>query len=213
MRLLVLFVSSMLSLFAHDAWITLENGRATFNYGHRTPGVGEAKTLDLDPTKLTKSCRTASGESTGWDVGCDQLIARYESGIWSKTLDGTQKGDRSAYPDALYSWESVEIVRLIRHSLSPVTKGFSLDLAEPLEDAKVGERLTFQTLLDGRALSGVPVSYFGSTRGITDADGKINIRLRHQGLQQITASYTVKSARPDIDKRIISYSLNFEVDQ
>lgn len=213
MRHIFLFGSLFLSLFSHDVWIVPDQTGGTFHYGHRAPETGEAKTLPFDPTAVTKSCRTASGDTTGWNGTCDELLARYAGGSWSKTFDGTQKGDRSAHPDALYSWESVEIVRFVRRPLAPVTEGFALVPAGPLTKARIGKRFTFRTVLDGKPLPGIPVAYFGSTRGVTDGDGKINIRLRHPGIQQITASYTAKSSKTNIDKKVTSYSLNFEVRQ
>lgn len=212
MRYLLLFGSLFLSLFSHDVWIVPDQNGGTFHYGHLSPEAGEAKELPFDPSQVTYGCVTASGETAKWSAGCDELVARFENGTWSKTFDGTQKGSRARHPDALTSWQSREIACFIRRPLPGTPKGFALrpvDLAE----AAIGKRLTVRATFDGKPLAHIPVAYFGSVRGETDADGFVNIRLRHPGIQQITTSYTTPNNDPAIDKTITSYTLNFEVKQ
>lgn len=210
MRPLLLFGSLFLSLFSHDVWIVPNQNGGTFHYGHRAPEAGEAKELPFDPAQVTYSCQNTSGHTAGWKAGCDELVARFEGGVWSKTFDGTQKGSRAEHPEALTVWQSREVVCYIRHPLLAAPAGFALRPVE-LDGAALGERLTIRATVDGQPLAGIPVAYFGSVRGVTDSDGKINIRLRHPGIQQIAASRTTQNNNPAIDKTITSYTLNFKV--
>ena len=45
--------------------------------------------------------------------------------------------------------------------------------------------------LDGQPRAGVPVAYDGATRGATNDDGTVVLKIRHGGLQMIAASLDV----------------------
>jgi nickel transport protein len=134
-----------------------------------------------------------------------------DGGVWAKTYDGTQKGSRADHPEALASWQSREVVCLMRNRLPQTPKGFALTPADDLAKARIGERMRFRATLNGAPLANIPVAYFGATRGVTDANGYINIRLKTPGLQQLTASHSAPSVNPGVDQTITSYTLNFEV--
>ena len=51
-------------------------------------------------------------------------------------------------------------------------------------------------MLEGKPREGVTVAYDGKSRGVTGKDGRMNIRVRHGGLQVITGSIK----EPPLDK-------------
>jgi nickel transport protein len=55
----------------------------------------------------------------------------------------------------------------------------------------------------------VTVAYDGDPRGVTGADGRINLRIRHRGTQVITAS--IDETSPDGSKVVRSTALLFDL--
>jgi hypothetical protein len=51
-----------------------------------------------------------------------------------------------------------------------------------------GDKLRLLVTLGGRPKAGVSVAYDGDTRGVTGANGLINLKVRHGGTQLIAAS-------------------------
>ncbi len=198
MRTLLTALLALLPLSAHDAWLT-PDGR--FHYGHLHPEQGEAKELAYDAAKLKQSCLVPEG------AACLALYAELDSGTWAKTYDGTKPGGRTAHPEALKTWHSVESVTYLKTLSAPLpAQGFTLRIeGEP----RVGERLRIITELNGKPLANIPVAYFGEVRGMSAEDGHVNIRLRQGGLQQITATLRQKGTVED--ESLITHTLNFEV--
>jgi nickel transport protein len=55
------------------------------------------------------------------------------------------------------------------------------------------------------------VSYGGKTRGQSDSDGRVNIRLKQGGLQLIQASFTEAGDGKKADELVHSTTLVFEL--
>jgi nickel transport protein len=57
----------------------------------------------------------------------------------------------------------------------------------------------------------VTVAYHGDPRGVTGDDGRVNLRIRHKGLQLISASLEEPLQSNKADKRVRSTILMFEI--
>jgi nickel transport protein len=74
-----------------------------------------------------------------------------------------------------------------------------------------GDKLRLLVMLDGKTVAGAAVSYDGRLRGITDENGRINIRIRRAGLQMIQATLSLPYPGPEADETVHTTMLNFEV--
>ncbi|MGQ9660672.1 MAG: DUF4198 domain-containing protein [Thermochromatium sp.] len=76
---------------------------------------------------------------------------------------------------------------------------------------KEGDKLTLRVLANGQPVADATVSYDGKPRGQTGADGTVNIRLKHTGLQLIQASVRSPHAGPEADEVIHTTALTFDL--
>ena len=209
---------------AHDLW--LESGPAGWQlqYGHRPGGHGGASTLPLPPEHiLAATALTAAGDTLGlplaearagnWPASAPALFVLTSSGVWTKSTQGTRNLPPAQVEHPLASWRSVESTKGIRVWLpalaGPLTRELELAPAgDPFRIAP-GDKLTLVAYRDGRPAAGVTVAYDGEPRGVTDAQGKVNIRLRRGGMQHIQASLETPLVGADADKLIESTALSF----
>lgn len=213
---------------AHDLWLEKDGKRWTLYQGHRLSShagadtlpygssfVSDARCLDVrgGPRPLAvlgTSPWTASGD-------CAALRVDVSSGYWSKTPWETKNLPKNEVPGVLKSWLSTDSLKRLER-WSPV---FALPLGGGLEIApttdpfalKPGDKLVVRVTLDGQPRAGVPVAYHGDTRGETDPDGRVAIRLRHPGIQLISASVDMplKDGKADVETR--AATLEFELPQ
>jgi hypothetical protein len=66
---------------------------------------------------------------------------------------------------------------------------------------------------NGEARAGVTVAYDGEPRGVTDAAGAINIRLRHGGRQLISAGFDEPIESDEADSAVHATVLQFRIPQ
>lgn len=126
-------------------------------------------------------------------------FALVDWGWWTKTADGTVNHHPSEVARPLQAWRSQETVKHLRGwspgLATPLGRGFELT---PLTDPRAlspGDKLAVLATADGQPVAGATVAYGDDTRGATGPDGRINLRLRHAGLQVVRASWR----RPDAD--------------
>lgn len=124
---------------------------------------------------------------------CAALFVVVDSGFWTMTSDGSihsQSQDHSAPQD---SWKSLETIKLIARWHERLAGAVSAELElVPTENPFVleeGDKIRLLVTLAGEPVAGAAVTYDGDLRGLTDADGRINIRIRHGGRQIIAASF------------------------
>ncbi len=193
---------------AHEASILATPNGMQLSYGHT---VSSTPNHDTPMSNLSTLCVTDYNITTSWQA-CHLYGAAFDTGQWVKTLQGTRKGTRIEHPQALSAWESSEVIYRYEKPTSKVPKGYMLLPLQAPHSIAMGERITLQLLYDGKPLANVPVAYDDQTRGITDAQGRINIRLRHAGTQHFTATHTRPSTTPALDKAITNITLQFEHD-
>ncbi|MDQ7056368.1 MAG: DUF4198 domain-containing protein [Persephonella sp.] len=218
----------LLSIFsfstAHQLWIEKGADGFVLYYGHKNPSEGEKKVLNYSSKNIKKVVCVRNNTFHRLNIhfsyplivkdDCDAIKIDFSTGYWTKTVNGTVNEDKSSISSPLFSWYSLESVTYLnrwdKDSLRSLDGFIILPVKNPLK-IPVGEKLRLRVLYNGRPLSDVPVAYDGKVLGLTDRDGRINIRVRHKGLQHIEATYRKKVNTEKADYIIYTTTLNFEV--
>jgi nickel transport protein len=211
---------------AHDLWVERQETLYTLQYGHERSGHEGAKKLEYKPALVREaSCLGAAGQDLGGELrriypvslkgDCAASWFLTSSGYWSKTPYGTKNLPKTEAETVLDSWLSVESVKRIdtwgETLARPVTRELEIvPLANPLR-LKAGEKLRLAVYLAGKPVAGATVAYFGHPRGVSGADGQVNVRLQQPGLQLIQASLETPLNDGKADKFIQSTTLQFEI--
>lgn len=213
-------------VLAHDLWIARNGDLHTLNFGHEGSGHAGAKRLEYKPEQVREaSCFNAAGTALRAETGrvwavtlrgdCAATWFLASSGYWSKTPYGTQNLPRSEAGTVLDSWLSVESVKRLdawgEALARPLTGELEIvPLADPLR-LKPGDKLRLMVSLDGRPAAGATVAYFGHPRGVADAQGRVNVRLRQPGLQLVQASLETPLQDGKADRLVRATALQFEI--
>ncbi len=210
------------SLCAHDYWLEHDGADYLLFRGHRYAEHAGAEVVPYDPTIVREVvCVEAAGSlrraasateyPTRITGPCAAVLVRADSGRWSQTLTGTKNQAPQELFGVLRSWRALESVKLLER--------WTRDLARPLADGlelvsetdpfalRPGRKLRLLVVLEGKPQTGVAVAYDGVARGVTGKDGRINVRVRHGGLQRITASIDEPAADGHTDKLVRSTAL------
>ena len=211
---------------AHDLWIERAASLHTLVYGHEHAGHAGAKSLEYKPETVKQAlCFAGSGQEVDGERGkgypatlkgdCAASWFLMSSGYWSKTPYGTKNLPKSEAGAVLDSWYSVESVKRIDQWGSglakPLTQELELAPQENPLKLQAGDKLHLRVFDHGKPAAGVTVAYFGKPRGVTDADGNINIRLQNPGFQSLRASLESPLNDAKADKAIRSSGLQFEI--
>jgi nickel transport protein len=146
---------------------------------------------------------------------CAAVYALTSSGYWTKTVHGTRNVPRDAASAVVDSWLSFEGVKRLDGwgpSLAePITQDLELvPLEDPLSLAP-GDKLHLRATFRGQPRPGVVVAYDGKPRGESDAEGRVNIRLRERGLQLIRAGFSEALDWPKADRVVYATTLVFDL--
>lgn len=213
---------------AHDLWLSITGKQWTLYQGHRHSTHDGADTVPYTSGFVTRArCLDAEGKqgplavaaNAPWSASGDCAALRLDvsSGYWSKTPWETKNVPKNEAPGALKSWLALESLLLIERWNVALAKpaGSGLELL-PTADPfllKPGDKLVVRATHDGKPLAEAPVAYHGETRGTTDADGRIAIRLRHRGVQLISTSLETRLNDGKADREIRSATLQFSLPQ
>ena len=210
---------------AHDLWVEPSGAAYIVRYGHH-PQVSHEGARDIAyAPSIVKSvtCTDAAGNPGTARVGstapveiagdCAVLYVLTSSGYWSKTPAGTKDLKKTEASSPLGSWQSFESVKHI----SQWGAGAAKPLGAPLEIVPAanpltlqdGDKLGLRVLAKGQPVANAMVTYDGKPRGETDADGTMNIRIKHGGLQLIQASTRTPHAGPEADEVVHTTALTF----
>lgn len=211
---------------AHDLWVERQGNLQTLQYGHERSGHEGAKKLEYKPEQVKDAaCYGDDGRQVRADIGrvypvtlkgqCAASWFLTSSGYWSKTPYGTRNQPKTEAGTVIDSWISVESVKRMDAWSSalarPLTRELELvPLTNPL-DLKAGDKMRLMATLDGKPAAGVTVAYFGHPRGVSGADGRVNVRLQHPGFQLIQASLETPLTEGKADRLIQSTALQFEI--
>lgn len=224
--LLLLLVATPLN--AHDLWLEQGDDDFLLHYGHRPSGHSGEATIDYAPG-IVKAvhCVDADGRTMETSAGtqapvritgpCAALHVLTSSGFWSRTIEGLRNQPASELDGVLRSWQAVEGVKHMSAwstaLATPLTGALEITpLADPFAAAP-GDKLRLLVTLEGEPLPGTAVAYDSDTRGVTGRDGRINIRVRHPGVQFITASFESPRSDGQAELTIHAGTLMFELPQ
>lgn len=219
------FAVGMRAAVAHDLWVEPEAGGYQLLYGHH-PQISHdgARQIAYAPD-IVKSvvCRDAAGgRRSAQAVGdspveiegdCAVLYVLTSSGYWSKTRAGTKHLKKTEAASPLGSWQSFESVKHIARwgpgAAGPLATPLEIVPAENPLALKNRDKLTLRVLANGQPVADATVSYDGKLRGQTGADGTLNVRVKHGGLQLIQASTRTPHAGPEADEVVHTTALTF----
>ena len=212
---------------AHDLW--LEPGPAGYElrYGHATGGHEGPATLAYDPDFVQRAlCRDDAGQTqhlrvipgypARFDAACAALWVEASSGVWTTTVQGTLNVPPDGLSGVVRAWRSIESTK----RLAAWDEGLSAPLGDGLElvplhnpfELEPGRKLRLLVTLGGQPQPGADVAYGGEIRGVSGADGQLNLRLRTPGLQFITASIRLPSGEQGIDETVHATTLHFTLE-
>ncbi|MGB0909148.1 MAG: DUF4198 domain-containing protein [Nitrospirales bacterium] len=189
---------------AHDYWYETDGQDYVLYRGHHhTEHKGE-KVVPYAPSIVQKG-HCLSPEGTIQTFGqlsqyparipgpCRSLTVEVDSGYWSQTWTETLNQSKENVSDAVFSWRALENTKLLNswtpvQSNRPLSHGLEILLEKNPFVLENGQKLRLLVMLEGKPLPGVTVAYDGNPRGVTGNDGRINVRIRHGGLQVLTGS-------------------------
>jgi len=202
-RMAILLLAPVLPVAAHDLWLEQEAGGYMLQQGHRTGAHAGAErvpyaadfvkqALCFDERGQSRPLAVATAYPAKLDGECAALFVAASSGYWTKTAWETKNAPKNGIPGVLKSWRSEDSVkRLNRWSAAlaqPLTQGLEITpVADPFRSG-VDDKIAVRVTLAGKPRANVPVAYDGATRGATNDDGTVVLKIRHGGLQMIAAS-------------------------
>jgi uncharacterized GH25 family protein len=200
--LLVLVLASGLAQ-AHDYWLDTQGHDYVLYRGHRHSGHQGEDLVPYDPAIVTRAlCAAAEGAvrevapSRTYPARipgpCAAVLVEADSGTWSHTHSGTRQAPGTEPKSVSRTWRALESVKLINGWVPGLGRPLSqaLEITTPEDPTRrvPGEKLRLLVTLAGRPKSAVSVAYDGETRGLTGANGLINLKVRHGGTQVVSAS-------------------------
>lgn len=230
MRKILVLAALVLAHFpaqAHDFWLEREAGAYRLYQGHRYSSHGGAETQPYDPAAVREVfCFGDDGKpraaklqrdssSVRVEATCSAVSANYVSGYWTKTAWETKNQPKTGVAGVLKSWHSVESLKRLdrwqKAFAQPLGRGLELSPQSDPFAVQAGDKLVVLVSDAGQPVAGVPVAYAGETRGASDAEGKVAIRLRRGGTQLISASVETPLSDGKADVAIRSATLQFEL--
>lgn len=213
---------------AHDYWYEVNGKDYVLYRGHHHTEHEGQEIVPYDPS-IIKNAYCASQDGIVQTIDppsqyparipgpCAALTVNVDSGYWTQTWTETLNQSKDEVSDAVYSWRALESTKLLNswtdaHANGPLSNGLEILLEKNPFVLENGQKLRLLVMLEGKPLEGVTIAYDGNPRGVTGKDGRINIRIRHGGLQNITGS--IDEPPPDsnkADKLIRSSALFFEL--
>ena len=220
--LLVLCVPTL----AHDLWINREGTSYTLHQGHAHSSHAGADVVLYDPSIVKSArCLKPTGGVKPLAIGkqhpvkltgeCAVVLVSLSSGYWTKTAWETRNAPKIGISGVQKSWQSEEAIKRIDRwmptSAKPLGKG--LEITPQADPFKLGlnDKLTVLVTDNGKPKSGVPVAYQGDTRGASGADGTVSLRIRHRGVQLISASLETPLLDGKADTLIRATALQFDL--
>jgi nickel transport protein len=215
------------TVHAHDYWFESAGDDYLLHRGHRFSQHSGSKEVPFEANIVTGAYCLRQGDSQPRPAAtsrsyplrvhgpCQAVMVTADSGYWSQTLTGTTNRPKDKAFGALRSWHAIESVKRLESWDERLSRPFAdeleLTLAENPFLLRAGDKLRLTATLGGKPAKGVTVAYDGDPRGVTGSDGRINVRLRHAGLQVITASLEESLDSGKADKRVRSTILLFEI--
>jgi nickel transport protein len=212
---------------AHDYWFERSAEDYLLHRGHRFSQHQGAREVPFDPKIVTGAYCLRKGDADPLPavVGegypfrvqgpCVAVMVTADSGYWSQTLTGTKNQAKDELFGVLRSWRALESIKRVEtwneRLQDPFSTGLELVFTDNPFALAVGDKLRLTAVLDGKPAQDVTVAYHGDPRGVTGDDGRVNLRIRHKGLQLITASLEEALKSEKADKRVRSTILMLDI--
>ncbi len=225
-KVLILLLLLSLKIQAHDLWIEKSENNYILYYGHKLSSHKGEKIIEYNPDNIISvQCINKDGNEIKINLrkeyplkikdNCALIYVHISTGYWTKTPYGTVNKPKNQVATPIKSWLSYESVKRINLWNNNLQKPFSqkLDII-PINNpfnVKEGDKLRLLITFKGKPIKNVSVAYDGKFRGLTDKNGRINIRIKHKGLQLIEATLKKKTNSEETDEIIYTTTLNFEV--
>lgn len=213
--------------YAHDYWFEHSAEDYLLHRGHRFSQHQGEKEVPFDPEIVTGAYCLRQGDADPSPVAvgggyplrvegpCIAVMVTADSGYWSQTLTGTRNQGKDESFGVLRSWQALESVKRVEawteRLRTPLSADLELLFTENPFTLAVGDKLRLTAVFRGEPAQDVTVAYHGDPRGVTGDDGRVNLRIRHKGLQLITASLEEPLQSDKADKRVRSTILMFEI--
>jgi nickel transport protein len=214
------------SAYAHEYWFERVGDELALYQGHLYSSHAGEERVTYDPVIVKEArCLERSGTLRAlappasyparFPGGCAALWVQTSSGYWSQSLTGTVNRPKTEVRGVLRSWLSEESIKRLDAWLpalaAPLGHGLELVPGDNPLTRRKGDKLRLLASWQGKPRSGVAVAYDGEARGVTDAEGRINIRIRHGGAQVISASFEEATKDPNADKVVRATVLQFQL--
>ncbi len=199
---LIALIITAIGLQAHDLWI---NTAGVLHYGHATNAHGTEETVKADEIALR--------ECVGDAASCELLFITLHPKYYTKTPYGTKHEPKNKVKQVVSSKKVFAFAKRIYEPkyYAPLGKGFELSLSKPYANLEVGDKLRVLVSMDGKAIKGVAVAYEDRFVGVSDDEGRVNVKIRHVGLQQLKAALTQKGDGIECDELLYESHLNLEI--
>jgi nickel transport protein len=211
---------------AHDLWLEPEPGGYRLLYGHHPQLVshgGETRIAYAPAIVKSALCVDSGGSQRPAKLGstypvrlegdCAVAYVLTSSGYWTKTTAGAKNLKKTEVTAPLSAWQSFESVKQIgawgEGASRPLGAALEIVPAENPLALHDGDKLTVRVLANGQPVPNAVVTYDGKPRGETGADGAVNIRVRHGGMQLVQASVRTPHAGPEADEVVHTTALTF----
>lgn len=222
----VLILSFPIAVSAHDLWLDKEAGSYTLFQGHRHSAHAGAEVVPYEPSAVkaatcveksgsTKSIVPSKTHPVKLGGECTAILVSFSTGYWTKTAWETKNVPKTGIPSVMKSWLSEDSVKRIdtwtTATGQPIGSGLEITPVTDPTKVAIDDKLVVLVTENKKPKAGVPVAYQGDTRGATGDDGKIAIRIRHGGVQLISASIEVPLNDGKADTAIRATALQFEL--
>ncbi len=203
--------------WAHAIWFAQRSGELAVIYGHgaedldtvkRLPRLSPPAAYDDGGQPVSTSLRPTD-RLVLVDVQADPALItlQMDNGLWSQMPDGRWVGKgRDEVPDARHTARYLKYAVLWRRPLQqPLAPLPGQRLQILPERARLpqhaGERLVVRLVFDGRPVAGVrviadTVNDPDARPLVSDARGRVTLRVRNQGLNVVAATYRSPSEDP-----------------
>lgn len=228
-RVLVTVLAMLLATaaHAHDYWFERSGEDYMLHRGHKFSQHRGDDEEPFDPDIVTGAYCLRLGDAQPSPAAvsgtyplrvagpCVAVMVTADSGYWSQTVTGTKNKGKDELFGVLRSWQALESVKRVEQwserLRDPLSSELELVFTKNPFALTVGDKLRLKILLRGEPAKGVTVAYDGDPRGVTGKNGRVNIRIRHKGLQVITASLENPLESDKADKRVQSTILMFDI--
>ncbi|WP_028949954.1 DUF4198 domain-containing protein [Sulfurihydrogenibium subterraneum] len=222
-KLLIPLLFSVGIAFSHDLWLEKKDNFYILFYGHLNPLDNEQRSIEYNPDAVFEvKCFSQDGKEKSIKVEksyplkifgkCDAVFVGFSSGYWTKTPYGLKNLPKNQVQIPLESWKSVEYVKRLDSDINkPLTANLEITPLNNIKNVKIGDKITFLVTLNGKPVRDTVVAYDEKPIGTTEEEGKINIRIKHGGIQNISTSLKLKEESEKADFTIYTSTLNFEV--